>query len=229
MIQTTADHRTICTELWVALLVDGARALASAGRWTEAAESMAAHRGIGERLLDGRQLKIMSLVEQDLPQQAADMIESTVPAEPWEHAVAAILRIYCRPDTSTTSQEELDRAVRETLALITQPEPMTAAFRARLGLTALDLTADRPTAQDSDLRSAVVGVAVSDAYAARDVLGHHAMRSHMTSQQAEELAVVHAASGFGAGSLPPAHEVALTAAVRQGEDSLRALLGATTS
>ena len=38
-IRTDADHRTICTELWVALLVDGARALARSGRWTEASTS----------------------------------------------------------------------------------------------------------------------------------------------------------------------------------------------
>lgn len=46
-IRTDADDRTICTELWVALLVDGARALARSGRWTEAADTMAAYRGIG--------------------------------------------------------------------------------------------------------------------------------------------------------------------------------------
>ncbi|MFC4010236.1 hypothetical protein ACFOY2_23620 [Nonomuraea purpurea] len=225
LIQTAADHRKICTELWVTLLVDGARALAGLGRWTEAAESMAAHRGVGQRLLDGRQITIMSLVEQNLPQQAADMIDASIPAEPWENAVAAILRIYCRPPTSTTSQNTLDPAVREVLALIADPEPTTAAFRVRLSLTALDLTADRPTAHDSDLRSAVIGVACSDAYAARDVLGHHGVRSRLTSQQEQQVADVLAASGLGAGSLPAAHLDTLTTAVRQGEDSLRAMLG----
>ncbi|WP_344888016.1 hypothetical protein [Nonomuraea antimicrobica] len=225
LIQTGPDHRKICTELWVTLLVDGARALASAGRWTEAANSMAAHRGVGQRLLDGRQITIMSLVEQDLHQQAADMIDSSVPAEPWENAVAAILRIHCRPTTSTTPPTELDHAVRAALTLIAEPEPTTAAFRVRLGLTVLDLAADQPTAHDSDLRSAVISVANSDGYAARDVLRHHGMLSHMTLQEEQELARVLAAAGFGAGSLPAAHSEALTAAVRQGEQSLRALLG----
>ncbi|MEU8202011.1 hypothetical protein [Streptosporangium sp. NPDC049046] len=224
LIRTVADHRTICTELWVALLIDGARALASVGRWTEAAESMAAHRGVGQRLLDGRQLTIMSLMEQGLPQQAATMIDSSVPTEPWENAVAAILRVYCRPPTTPTPQNELDHAGRETLALITDPDPMTAAFRTRLALTVLDLTADRATAYDSDLRSTVVGVACSDAYAAREVMGHHGMRSRMTPQQEQEVAGVLTASGFGAGHLPAAHLDALTTAVRHGEDSLRALL-----
>jgi hypothetical protein len=100
LIRTDAEHRKICTELWVTLLIDGARALARDGCWTEAAETMAAHRGIGNRLLDGRQILIMSLMEQGLTQQATAMIESSVPAEPWENTVAAILRIYCRPKTS---------------------------------------------------------------------------------------------------------------------------------
>jgi hypothetical protein len=117
--------------------------------------------------------------------------------------------------------------VRQALARVTEPEPMTAAFRARLGLTTLDLTADRPTAHDADLRSAVIAVAVSDAYAARDVHAHHGIRSRMTPQQEEKVASVLAASGFGAGSLPTAHLDTLTTAVRQGEASLRALLDTT--
>ncbi|MCK7621634.1 hypothetical protein MUU72_00540 [Streptomyces sp. RS10V-4] len=38
---TDEDHRTVCQEPYVTLLVDGARALARTGRWTEAAETMA--------------------------------------------------------------------------------------------------------------------------------------------------------------------------------------------
>jgi hypothetical protein len=227
LIRTDADHRKICTELWVTLLVDGARALARNGRWTDAAEVMAAHHGIGDRLLDGRQIKIMALVEQGLPQQATAMIESSIPTEPWENTVAAILRIYCRPETSPTPQKELDHAVQETLTLITEPEPTTASFRARAGLTALDVTADQPTPSDSPLRAAVIEVASSDAYAARDVLGHHVMRSQMTDQQAQELTAVVTAAGLGAGNLSVAHKDALAAAVRTAEDRLRTLLART--
>ncbi|MET8160344.1 hypothetical protein ABZT47_28630 [Sphaerisporangium sp. NPDC005289] len=228
LIRTVADHRKICTELWVALLVDGARALASVGRWTEAAESMAAHHGVGQRLLDGRQIAIMSLMEQDLPQQAAAMIDSSVPAEPWENAVAAILRTYCRPPATAASQDELAHVAREALTVIAEPAPLTAAFRTRLGLTALDLTAGRPTAHDSGLRSAVTDVACSDAYAAREVLGHQGISSRMTPQQEQVVADVLTASGFGAGSIPAVHLDTLTAAARQGEDSLRDLLGTAT-
>jgi hypothetical protein len=89
-------HREACRELWAVLLTDGARALAREGRWTDAAEIMAAHRGVGTRLLDGRQIKIMSLLEQGCHREAATMIDAAIPAEPWEAAVAAILRAYCQ-------------------------------------------------------------------------------------------------------------------------------------
>jgi hypothetical protein len=114
--------------------------------------------------------------------------------------------------------------MQETLLLVTQHEPTTAAFRARVGLTALDLTADQPTPHESRLRAAVVDVASSDSYAARDVLGHHMMRCQMTQQQDYELAAVLSASGLGARNLPAAHMHALTAAADTAEDHLRTLL-----
>ncbi|MEV4178460.1 hypothetical protein [Nonomuraea sp. NPDC049709] len=218
------DHRAVCTELWIALLIDGARALAQQGRWSEAAEAMAAHRGIGERMLDGRQLKILALMEQGLPDKACAMIEATVPAEPWEHTVAALLRIACRPPGSTTPPDELDHVVQETLALITQDEPTTAAFRARLGLTARDLTAGQCPSDASRLDVALVEVATTDAYAARDILGHQGMRSYMNDQQQQNLGAVITAAGLGVRRLPEVHEHALTAAVGHAEDRLRELL-----
>ncbi|MFF3662879.1 hypothetical protein [Streptomyces olivochromogenes] len=82
LTSTDDDHRQVCQELWVTLLVDGTRALARIGQWTDAAEAMAKHRGIGNRLLDDRQIKIMSLMEQGLAQHARDMIDATQPTEP---------------------------------------------------------------------------------------------------------------------------------------------------
>lgn len=100
------------------------------------------------------------------------------------------------------------RDITEPGGLITQHEP----------------TADLPTPHDSRLRAAVVDVASSDAYAARDVLGHRVMRCQMTYQQVHELAAVLTASGFGARNLPAVHMDALTAAVDTAEDHLRTLL-----
>jgi hypothetical protein len=224
LIQTNDDHRKICTELWVTVLIDGARALARQGRWTEAADTMAAHRGIGNRLLDGRQIKIMSLLEQDRTQQAIQTIESSTPTEPWETTVAAILLASCRPKASPTTKKDLDQVVSETLTLIGQHEPTTAAFRTRLGLTTLDLTTSRPSRDTAQLQEAIVQVASTDAYAARDVLAHPAMRAHLRTPQEQTITAVLAASGLGAKHLPGTHMNALTKARAAAEDQLRRLL-----
>lgn len=224
LINTDADHQTICKELWVTVLVDGARALARIGRWTEAAEAMTAHRGIGNRLLDGRQIKIMSLMERGLEQEARDTIDSTTPTEPWENAIAALLRITCRPATSPVPQPELDLALKESVALLTPPDPETAAFQARVGLAALELAHDHTSPHHAFLQEAVAGVAGLDAYAARDVLNHPTAPAHLSSEQQQELDAVLTASGLGAGHLPPAHMHTLTEAVDKTEAALRGLL-----
>ncbi|MFI6985856.1 hypothetical protein ACIBSV_45840 [Embleya sp. NPDC050154] len=213
---TDADHRKVCEELWVTVLIDGARALARIGRWTEAAETMAAHRGVGNRLLDGRQIMIISLMDRGLDRQARAMIDTSIPAEPWENAVAALLRACCRP-----RQPDPDLALREALPAIAPPDPATAAFQVRVGLTALDLSRE-PTSPDAVLvRDALVDVAALDAYAARDVLNHHPVCSHLTGGQTQALHAVLTASRLGAGSLSTAHAQALTAAVEQAEITLR--------
>ena len=217
-------HREACKELWAVLLTDGARALAREGRWTDAAEIMAAHHGIGARLLDGRQVKIMSLLEQGLHREAAATIDATAPAEPWEDAVGAILRAYCQQRATPAAPGETGNAIAKTLELIRQGEPTTAAFRSRAGLTALDLAAGQPDEGTAQLRDAIVKLAATDAYAARNALGHSMARARMTCHQERQLTSVVAAAGLGAGYLPPGHMDAFTTAVGQAEKHLRALL-----
>ncbi|MFI1884589.1 hypothetical protein [Streptomyces jumonjinensis] len=124
LISTDADHRKICEELWTTLLIDGARALARIGRWTEAADAMSAHRGVGNRLLDGRQITITALMERGLDQQALDMIDTTTPTEPWENAIAALLRAHCRSASSLLPHPDLDHVLRETATLLTGPRTL---------------------------------------------------------------------------------------------------------
>jgi hypothetical protein len=225
LIRTTDDHRKICTELWVTMLTDGARALARSGRWVEAAEAMAAHRGIGGRLLDGRQIKITALAEQGHYAQASAMIDSSTLAEPWETAVAAMLRIGCRPDSSPASRAELEHLAHQVLLQITQPpEPTATAFRVRAALTALDLAAGRTVPLSSELRLATVRAACTDAYAARDVLSTAGASAWLSDQQRCQLTTVTTSAALGTGHLPPQEMKTLVVAVRQGEDQLRALL-----
>ncbi|MFE9308184.1 hypothetical protein ACFYM5_10850 [Streptomyces sp. NPDC006706] len=219
---TEGDHRKVCQELWVTLLVDGARALARVGRWTEAAEAMAQHRGIGNRLLDGRQIKIMSLMEQGHDQQARNMIDATQPTEPWETAVALLLRTHCRPANTPVPEPDLDRTLSEAALLLAHPEPSTAAFQTRTGLTALELD---PTGRHADsLLDAIVDVARLDAYAAREVLHHPVAVSARNADRTDALSAVIAAAELGAGALPAHHRASLTGTVAHAETELGRLL-----
>ncbi len=224
LTDTDAGHRKVCEELWVTVLVDGARALACIGRWTEAADAMAKHRGIGTRLLDGRQIKVMSLMERGLDQQARDLIDATQPTESWEKTIGALLRAHCRPESSPVPQPVLDRVLSKVTALMAEPEPSTAAFRTRAGLAALDLTRDRTVSALGPPQQALVDAATLDAYAAREVLHHPVASLMLTSEQQQRLSTAVSSSGLGVGHLPTPQQDALTEAVAQGEAELRALL-----
>jgi hypothetical protein len=222
---TDEDHRTVCQELWVTLLVDGARALAQIGRWTEAADAMARHRGIGNRLLDGRQIKIMSLMEQGLDQQARDLIDATQPTEPWETTIGLILRAHCRPAEAVVPEPVLDRPLREAALLLARPDPSTAVFQTRTALAALEL--DPVGAYSTPLLDAVVEVARLDAYAAREVLHDPVAASALGADRSGVLSAVITAAGLRAGGLPAHHHKTLVDAVDRAETELARLLRTT--
>lgn len=222
LTSTEADHRKVVQELWVTLLVDGARALARIGRWTQAAETMAQHRGIGNRLLDGRQIKIMSLMEQGLDQQARDMIDATQPTEPWETPIGLLLRAHCRPVGVPVARTDLEHALDEAAALLAPPDPSTAVFQTRTGLTALELDPGGQCA--GTLPKTIAEVAQLDAYAARDVLHHPIAASVLDAHSARALNAVIAAAGLGSGVLPAHHHQALKGAVTHARAELERLL-----
>ncbi|WP_405795035.1 hypothetical protein [Streptomyces longwoodensis] len=221
---TDEDHRTVCQELYVTLLVDGARALARIGRWTEAADAMTQHRGIGNRLLDGRQIKIMALMEQGLDQQARDLIDTTQPTEPWERAIALLLHAHCWPVDTPVPEPDLDRTLDEAVQLLAHPDPPTAAFQTRTGLSALEL--DRTGRHAAPILDSLVSVARLDAYAARDALHHPVAASALDDGATDALNAVIAAAGLGSGVLSAHHHEALTGAVGHAETELERLLQA---
>jgi hypothetical protein len=67
----------------------------------------------------------------------------------------------------------------------------------------------------------LVEVASTDAYAARDILGHLGMHSRMSDHQQQNLGAVVTAAGLGVGHLPLSYEHALAAAVEHAESHLR--------
>jgi hypothetical protein len=221
---TGEDHRAVCQELYVTLLVDGARALARVGRWTEAANAMAQHRGIGNRLLDGRQIKIMALMEQGLDEQARDLIDATQPTEPWEEAVALLLHAHCQPADAPVLEPTLDGALEEALRLLVLPDAPTAAFQTRVGLSALEL--DRTGRHAARILDCLVGVARLDAYAAREALHHPLAGSALDDRAIDELHAVITMAGLESGVLSVHHHEALTSAVGHAETELEKLLQA---
>jgi hypothetical protein len=224
LTRTDEDHRQVCQELWVALLVDGARALARIGRWTDAAQTMAHHRGIGNRLLDGRQIKIMALLEQGRDQEARDLIDTTQATESWEHAIGLLLHAHCLPDGDPLPHLMRQRTLCEVAVLLAQPEPSTAVFQTRAGLAALDL--DPRGSGSAPLLDAVCDVARLDACAARDVLHDSTAAPALSSDQERALTAVIAAAGLEAGDLSAHHSRSLTSAVAHAERTLAGLLHA---
>lgn len=222
LTSTDEDHRTVCQELYVTLLVDGARALAQIGRWTEATDAMARHRGIGNRLLDGRQIKIMALMEQGLDQQARDLIATTQPTESWEQAVALLLDAHCRPADAPIPEADLDRTVEGIVQLLGHPDPSTAVFQTRAGLSALEL--DRSGRHVTRVLAPLVRTARLDAYAARDALHHPVAASALDDQATAALTSVVAAAGLGAGALSARDHETLAVAVGHAEGELQKLL-----
>lgn len=94
--RTQDDQRTLCRWLWSVVLADGLRALTAAGRWQDALAHARDHHGIGQRLLDGRQVAILAHAVGGDTATAISLLHQSVTVEPWEHAVASCLVVLCR-------------------------------------------------------------------------------------------------------------------------------------
>ncbi|MGH4002322.1 MAG: lantibiotic dehydratase, partial [Pseudonocardiaceae bacterium] len=133
-----ADHRTLCQWLWAVLLADGTRALAGLGRWDRALAHVEKHGGVGERLLDGRQVAILAHWSAGDSDSALSVLDDGTASEPWEHAVAACLTVLCHGGSGLRPTDSAVTAmVEHYLAL--EAEPPFLVFRVRLGLTMIRL------------------------------------------------------------------------------------------
>jgi hypothetical protein len=213
----------ICSLTWAALLADGTRALALADRWQEAAERAGAHRGIGQRLLDGRQALIMSQICQGNRGGALALIETSTPAEQWELAVAGVLRVICLQAAGEDADQHIATMLKYALNIADNAAPTTTLFSVRLGLIALSL-ATGVSPDEAELRTRMISLAASDAYAARDVVTHPAIHPTLPTAESNALSSTIRTSSLGAGHIPDALYADLMQAVTLAEEKLREFL-----
>ncbi len=160
---TTPVREALTQWLWAVLLTDSLRALCKAGRWTDALRQARQHDGIGQRLLDGRQVAVLAHASAGEQAEARKILRETSASEPWEHVVSLCLR-------ALTGEGGAESTSTMTGAYLAFSDPGHPWFTACLGLTVAELAAP------GDGRHAAIGKAASiatesrDAYIAREIV-----------------------------------------------------------
>ncbi|MEU4309875.1 hypothetical protein [Streptomyces rochei] len=203
---SAADHQTLCQWLWSVLLADGTRALVTAGQWVRARAHSEQHRGVGQRLFDGRQVAILVRCLGGQSHEALAFLDQSTLVEDWERAVAACLAALCTTAAGKEPNEHAERMVQCYVALGT--EPGLAVFRTRVGLTVLGLV---PHARQADVARRLTREATTaaDGYVARDVLAHPVCHTGMTLAERRDLSATVVSAGLDQGHIPASLEQAL--------------------
>ncbi|WP_231976521.1 hypothetical protein [Streptomyces sp. 3214.6] len=217
-LTSTIDGRQeVRAWLWRVLLADGTRSLTATGRWCEALAHIEKHRGVGARMLDGRQVAVVAALTSGQTSGADELLAATTPGEPWEQAVTACLTTLCR--------RAANRPVDDCLTALTntylnhETKAGTTVFDVRLGLTVLDAveSAAHPEARlliDDLVRRTTEA---RDGYAAREVLAHPLFGALATDAQRRGCEVLLRSCALDAAALPEALHHDLATAVDTGE------------
>lgn len=213
---TASTHVSVRSWLWKVLLGTGAHALAVTGRWEEASRRLTRYRGVGNRMLDGRQITIIAHAQAGRHDQARAMLEATHPGATWENAVTACLSLLVTIDTAQTGHVDLTRVDLPPYFDLAPAADGLLVFHTRLRLSWLDaLGTNHPAAEP--LAAALIRDAVRDGYAARDVLAHPGGRRVATRDQAHDLAAFVAACGLDRGTIPDTQLTRLATALGTAE------------
>ncbi|GGZ24814.1 hypothetical protein GCM10010387_17790 [Streptomyces inusitatus] len=218
---TEADRQEVRAWLWRVLLADGTRTLTTAGRWVEALTHIESHRGVGKRMLDGRQVAVLTALVSGDTASAATLLHDTTPGDPWEQLVTACLAVLCRRE----AQQPCDDHLAELIAAYLQrsAEPGMTVFDIRLGLTILDTvdTVKAPAAQHiaEDLHRRTTEA--EDGYAAREVMAHPCFLTLATDREAQDCHALVRACALGAGAIPDHLHGELSAALRTSDKVIR--------
>ncbi|MGH3735015.1 MAG: hypothetical protein ACRDT6_05265 [Micromonosporaceae bacterium] len=208
---TDTDHRELRRWLWSVHLADGTRALTSAGRWQDAHQHLQARKGIGRRMLDGRQVAVIAHATADDHDGALELLDTTAPGEPWQDAVTACLTALCaEPNNSAIHRTDALKRYRRLV-----PKPPLAVFQTRLGLSVLDAIggAEHPAARDLAAHLVTQVIATRDGYIARDLLAHDGCVALINDDQARDIAAALDTSGLGRQAIPSQLRANLSAAL----------------
>lgn len=199
LTKSAADHQQVCQWLWAVLLGEGTRALVAAGQWDRARAHTEQHRGVGQRLLDGRQVEVLARCLGGQPLEALEFLNKTTLADGWEHPVAACLAVLCLTAAGRRPVGPVQKMVKHYLELDAAPE--LAVFRSRVGLAVLDLS---PHARQAEvlLRLTHEATTSGDGYVARDLLAHPVCRQEMSHDERRSLSAAVASAGLGQGHIP---------------------------
>ncbi|MEU3145768.1 hypothetical protein [Streptomyces sp. NPDC006999] len=196
---SAADHQQVCQWLWTVLLGDGTRALVAAGEWDHARTHSRQHRGVGQRLFDGRQVEVLVRCLGEQPSDALKFLHKSTLVEPWEHCVAAALAVLCHRAADKQPVKPINKMVQHYLALDSAPD--LAVFRSRVGLVVLDLSPK--TRQAEAMRHLTCeAMTQTDGYVARDVLAHPVCREALSHGEHRTLSAAVASAGLGQGHIP---------------------------
>jgi hypothetical protein len=194
LTRSADDHGQLIQWLWTVHLSDGPRALISAGRWHDAHAHLQRHNGIGQRLLDGRQVAVITCWMSGDHAGALDLLKNTAIGDPWEQAVLACLHVICLDDPEQPRRPDLSEMLRRYRELAHSPG--LAVFHTRLGLSVIDACGTDPASQDVVTDLIQETLTADDGYAARDVLAHSRCRAQLLDEQRQHLAELVAACGL---------------------------------
>jgi hypothetical protein len=223
LVHAGDDHRQLLQWMWSIVLNDGTRALTRAGRWAEAYEHARHHKGIGERLLDGRQVAILAQCAAGNHEAALATLRAIASSAPWEETVAACLRVLCLQAAERPTEAAIHTMVERYLDLSVPNDG--AVFQTRLGLCITDLTAGGYRLKEVTKRLMQAVVESADAYAAYEVLTHPTCGVQMKPDDIGALSVTVQAAGFGRQAITPSLLGQLAESVRASEAAMRTALG----
>jgi hypothetical protein len=219
---TDRDRHEVRAWLWRVLLADGTRTLTTEGRWAEALAHIEAHRGVGKRMLDGRQVAVVAEIVMGEATRAASLLANTTPGEPWEQMVTTCLNVLCRRSTGQPIQGPHLRGLVNAFLERKAGQGKTV-FDIRLGLTVLDVvgSAAAPAAQRivADLHRRTSDA--EDGYAAREILAHPLFTALSTDRQAGDCLALVRACALNAGFIPDRLQVELVAALHVSHTVIR--------